>query len=134
LWFFSPLIQFSESAIGDEDLLPYRRAFDAIDADSAQLPVVATAGTELVGTTQLSFIPGLVRRGALRAQIEAVWVHWLACPAADPLMTHDGERSARRLTVPGSAVRTRPHSAGGHNLRRSRSTFGLGDCPDFRRS
>jgi GNAT superfamily N-acetyltransferase len=70
-----PLGRSRESAIGDEDLLPYERAFDAIDADSAQLLVVATAGTEVVGTIQLSFIPGLSRRGALRAQIEGVRVH-----------------------------------------------------------
>jgi hypothetical protein len=30
-----PLGSSRESAIGDEDLLPYQRAFDAIDADSA---------------------------------------------------------------------------------------------------
>jgi ribosomal protein S18 acetylase RimI-like enzyme len=36
-------------------------------------PVASTAG-EIVGTMQLSFLPGLARRGALRAQIEAVRV------------------------------------------------------------
>lgn len=36
--------------------------------------MVATAAGEVVGTMQLSFIPGLSRRGALRAQIEAVRV------------------------------------------------------------
>jgi GNAT superfamily N-acetyltransferase len=55
-----------------EDLEPYRRAFELIDRDPAQLLVVAIAGTEPVGTLQLSFIPGLARQGALRAQIEAV--------------------------------------------------------------
>ena len=58
-----------------EDLAAYQRAFDAIDADPAHLLVVAQAGPELAGTLQLSFIPGLARRGALRAQIEAVRVH-----------------------------------------------------------
>lgn len=70
-----PLGSSRESATVDEDLQPYRRAFDAIDADPAQLLVVATKGTEIVGTMQLSFIPGLARHGALRAQIEAVRVH-----------------------------------------------------------
>ena len=37
--------------------------------------MVAQAGPQLVATMQLSFIPGLARRGALRAQIEAVRVH-----------------------------------------------------------
>jgi GNAT superfamily N-acetyltransferase len=58
-----------------EDLAAYQQAFRAIDADPAQLLVVAHAGPDLVATLQLSFIPGLARRGALRAQIEAVRVH-----------------------------------------------------------
>jgi GNAT superfamily N-acetyltransferase len=58
-----------------EDLAAYQRAFRAIDADPAHLLVVAQAGPDLAGTLQLSFIPGLARRGALRAQIEAVRVH-----------------------------------------------------------
>jgi GNAT superfamily N-acetyltransferase len=57
------------------DLAPYERAFAAIDADPAQLLVAVTdAGGAVVGTLQLTFIPGLARRGALRAQIEAVRV------------------------------------------------------------
>lgn len=57
------------------ELAPYARAFAAIDADPAQLLVVlADAGGAVVGTLQLTFIPGLARRGALRAQVEAVRV------------------------------------------------------------
>jgi GNAT superfamily N-acetyltransferase len=57
------------------DLAPYLEAFAAIDADPAQLLVVVNdAGEAVVGTVQLTFIPGLARRGALRAQIEAVRV------------------------------------------------------------
>ena len=59
----------------DQDLAAYQRAFRAIDADPAHLLVVAQTGSQVVGTLQLSFIPGLARRGALRAQIEAVRVH-----------------------------------------------------------
>lgn len=59
----------------DQDLAAYQRAFRTIDADPAHLLVVAQAGPQVVGTLQLSFIPGLARRGALRAQIEAVRVH-----------------------------------------------------------
>jgi GNAT superfamily N-acetyltransferase len=57
------------------DLAPYERAFAAIDADPAHLLVVVTdeAGA-VAGTLQLTVIPGLARRGALRAQIEAVRV------------------------------------------------------------
>lgn len=57
-----------------EDLEPYRRAWQAVDADPGQLLVVAVSGGEVVGTLQLTFIPGLSRRGALRAQVEAVRV------------------------------------------------------------
>jgi len=57
-----------------EDLAAYQGAFRAIDADPAHVLVAAQAGPELVGTLQLSFLPGLARRGALRAQIEAVRV------------------------------------------------------------
>ncbi len=57
-----------------EDLTAYQRAFKAIDRDPAHLLLVAEAGTEVVATLQLSFLPGLARRGALRAQIEAVRV------------------------------------------------------------
>ena len=57
-----------------EDLAAYQRAFRAIDDDPAQLLVVAEVSQEVVATMQLSFIPGLARRGALRAQIEAVRV------------------------------------------------------------
>lgn len=58
------------------DLAPYQQAFAAIDADPAHLLVVLAAGDgTIVGTMQLSFIPGLARRGALRGQIEAVRIH-----------------------------------------------------------
>ena len=65
------------------DLAPYRTAFDLVDRDPAHVLVVAEAReTEhgavehgaVVGTLQLSFIPGLSRHGALRAQIEGVRV------------------------------------------------------------
>jgi len=56
------------------DLDAYTAAFEAIDADPAHLLVVAARAGAVVGTMQLSFLPGLARRGALRAQIEAVRV------------------------------------------------------------
>jgi GNAT superfamily N-acetyltransferase len=57
------------------DLAPYERAFAAIDADPAQLLVVAVDERGAVaGTLQLTFIPGLARGGGVRAQIEAVRV------------------------------------------------------------
>jgi len=58
----------------ESDLAAYEEAFRAIDADPAHLLLVAESGGEVIGTMQLSFLPGLARRGALRAQIEAVRV------------------------------------------------------------
>ena len=57
------------------DLAPYFAAFDAIDADPAQLLVVVDdAAGAVVATLQLTYIPGIARRGGTRAQIEAVRV------------------------------------------------------------
>jgi GNAT superfamily N-acetyltransferase len=56
------------------DLAPYIDAFKAIDADPSELLLVIADGDEVIGTMQLSFIPGLSRNGATRAQIEAVRV------------------------------------------------------------
>jgi GNAT superfamily N-acetyltransferase len=50
----------------------YLAAFDAIAADRNQLLAVAIEQGAVIGTLQLSFIPGMARRGAWRGQIEAV--------------------------------------------------------------
>ncbi|MBB0232491.1 GNAT family N-acetyltransferase [Streptomyces calidiresistens] len=59
------------------DPAPYRRAFERIAADPAQFLLVAerTADGTVVGTLQLTVIPGLSRCGSDRALIEAVRVH-----------------------------------------------------------
>lgn len=56
------------------ELEPYLRAFELIEADPSQLLVVGLQAEQVVATFQLSFIPGLARRGSLRSQIEAVRV------------------------------------------------------------
>jgi GNAT superfamily N-acetyltransferase len=66
--------ELSTGGDGGADLDPYLRAFDVIDADPAHLLVVALVGGDVVGTLQLSVLPALVRRGALRGQLEAVHV------------------------------------------------------------
>lgn len=58
----------------EEELAPYRRAFNLIDADPAHLLVAALHDGEIVGTLQLSVLPGLSRRGGLRGQIESLHV------------------------------------------------------------
>ncbi|MPZ85149.1 MAG: GNAT family N-acetyltransferase [Actinophytocola sp.] len=52
----------------------YAEAFKEIEADPRQFLAVAEIGGEVVGTMQLTFIPGLSRRGSTRALIEAVRV------------------------------------------------------------
>ena len=60
-----------------EDLGPplnprYAKAFAAIAADPNQYLAVVEEGGAIVGCLQLSFIPGLSRRGLWRGQIESV--------------------------------------------------------------
>jgi GNAT superfamily N-acetyltransferase len=53
----------------------YEQAFQRVDADASQLLIVVTDSSDaVVGTMQLSFIPGLSRAGSTRVQIEAVRV------------------------------------------------------------
>jgi ribosomal protein S18 acetylase RimI-like enzyme len=50
----------------------YVAAFQAIAADANQRLVVVVDNAEVIGTLQISFIPGIARMGAWRGQIEAV--------------------------------------------------------------
>ncbi|PCE25360.1 GNAT family N-acetyltransferase [Paraburkholderia acidicola] len=50
----------------------YVDAFRAIEADKNQRLVVVVDGNEVIGTLQLSFVPGIARTGMWRGQIEAV--------------------------------------------------------------
>ncbi|GII04317.1 GNAT family N-acetyltransferase [Planobispora takensis] len=50
----------------------HREAFEAIEADPNNELIVAEREGEVVGTMQLTYIPGISRRGSLRLQIEAV--------------------------------------------------------------
>lgn len=52
----------------------YQKAFAAIDADPNHLLAVGEIGGELAATLLLSFLPGLSRHGAWRAQIESMRV------------------------------------------------------------
>ncbi len=69
-----PLGAARDSADDIDGLRPYRQAFELVDADPAHLLVVVESEGAVVATLQLSFLPGLARRGALRGQIEAVRV------------------------------------------------------------
>ncbi len=52
----------------------YTDAFAAIERDPNQLLAVAERDNRVVGVLQLSFIPGLTRRGLWRGQVEGVRV------------------------------------------------------------
>lgn len=54
------------------DLTPYRRAFEVLNDDPAQLLAVAEIDGVIVGTLQLTVIPGLAQRGRTRGLVEAV--------------------------------------------------------------
>lgn len=58
-----------------DDLTPYRSALERLTADPNQRLVVAVREGRVVGTLQLTIIPGLSRRGATRSVIEGVRVH-----------------------------------------------------------
>ncbi|PKW08806.1 N-acetylglutamate synthase, GNAT family [Streptomyces sp. 1222.5] len=57
------------------DLSPYRAALERLDADPNQHLVVAEREGQVIGTLQLTIIPGLSHKGATRALIEAVRIH-----------------------------------------------------------
>ncbi|KOX00583.1 GNAT family acetyltransferase [Streptomyces sp. NRRL B-1140] len=57
------------------DLTPYLAALERLSTDPNQHVVVAVREGRVVGTLQLTIIPGLSRRGATRSIVEGVRVH-----------------------------------------------------------
>ncbi|WSQ10428.1 GNAT family N-acetyltransferase [Streptomyces sp. NBC_01231] len=57
------------------DLTPYLTALDRLSSDPHQHLVVAVREGRVVGTLQLTVIPGLSRRGSTRSIIEGVRIH-----------------------------------------------------------
>lgn len=58
-----------------DDLSPYLTALERLTADPNQRLVVAVREERVVGTLQLTIVPGLSRRGSTRSIIEGVRVH-----------------------------------------------------------
>ncbi|MEV7361249.1 GNAT family N-acetyltransferase [Streptomyces sp. NPDC007148] len=58
-----------------DDLTPYLNALERVNGDPNQHLMVAVRDGRIVGTLQLSIIPGLSRRGATRSIVEAVRIH-----------------------------------------------------------
>ncbi|RPF34804.1 GNAT family N-acetyltransferase [Streptomyces sp. TLI_185] len=58
-----------------DDLTPYLTALERLASDPNQHLVVAVREGRVVGTLQLTVIPGLSRRGTVRSIIEGVRIH-----------------------------------------------------------
>ncbi len=58
-----------------DDLAPYLTALKRLTDDPNQHVVVAVRADHVVGTLQLTIVPGLSRKGATRSIIEGVRVH-----------------------------------------------------------
>ncbi|MFD7694364.1 GNAT family N-acetyltransferase [Streptomyces sp. NPDC059805] len=58
-----------------DDLTPYLAALERLQGDPHQHVVVAVREDRVVGTLQLTIVPGLSRRGATRSIIEGVRIH-----------------------------------------------------------
>ncbi|MET7696242.1 GNAT family N-acetyltransferase [Streptomyces sp. NPDC005485] len=58
-----------------DDLAPYLTALERLSGDPNQHVMVAVREGRVVGTLQLTVIPGLSRKGATRSLIEGVRVH-----------------------------------------------------------
>ncbi|MEV0480575.1 GNAT family N-acetyltransferase [Streptomyces sp. NPDC050508] len=58
-----------------DDLTPYLAALERLTLDPNQHLVVAVRESRVVGTLQLTVVPGLSRKGATRSIIEAVRIH-----------------------------------------------------------
>ncbi|MER7894831.1 GNAT family N-acetyltransferase [Streptomyces sp. NPDC096046] len=58
-----------------DDLAPYLAALERLSAEPNQHLVVAVREGRVVGTLQLTIIPGLSRRGAIRSIVEGVRIH-----------------------------------------------------------
>lgn len=93
----------------------YGAAFDAIDADPNQLLAVAETSGAVVGTLQLSFLPGLSFRGAWRGQIEAVRVvtalrgHGIGAQMIDWAIGVCRDRGCRMVQLTSNLTRTEAH-------------------------
>ncbi|MFF1739422.1 GNAT family N-acetyltransferase [Streptomyces mirabilis] len=58
-----------------DDLTPYLAALERLSADPNQHLVVAVREGRVVGTLQLTILPGLSRKGSTRSLIEGVRIH-----------------------------------------------------------
>jgi GNAT superfamily N-acetyltransferase len=104
----------NREGVGSDDPA-YIRAFDVIDRDPNQQLLVAELDGRVVGMLQVTYIPGLSRRGSWRANIEAVRVDssvrrrgiggWLMARALE----HARKRGCRLAQLTSDKRRTEAH-------------------------
>lgn len=104
----------NREAVGSSDPV-YAQAFDVVDRDPNQQLLLAELDGRVIGMLQLTFIPGLSRRGAWRANIEAVRVdsalrgrgigRWLIARALDEAR----RRGCRLAQLTSDKRRTQAH-------------------------
>lgn len=104
----------NREGVGSDDPA-YSRAFDVIDRDPNQQLLVAELDGRVVGMLQVTYIPGLSRRGSWRANIEAVRVDssvrrrgiggWLVARALE----HARKRGCRLAQLTSDKRRTDAH-------------------------
>jgi GNAT superfamily N-acetyltransferase len=98
-----------------DDLAPYLAAFARLQDDPNQVLAVAVRADVVIGTLQLSIIPGLSRRGRTRSIIEAVRVHrdergsGLGTTLIEWAVTESRRRGCRLVQLTSDRTRTDAH-------------------------
>ncbi|WP_318208275.1 GNAT family N-acetyltransferase [Streptomyces sp. SJL17-1] len=98
-----------------DDLSPYLTAFERLAGDPNQHVVVAVREDKVVGTLQLTVIPGLSRRGTTRSIIEGVRVHadergsGLGSQLIEWAVTESGRQGCRLVQLTSDITRTDAH-------------------------
>ncbi|MGW4701657.1 N-acetyltransferase family protein [Streptomyces sp. NPDC004285] len=98
-----------------DDLGPYATAFERLASDPNQHVVVAVRGDKVVGTLQLTVIPGLSRKGTTRSVIEGVRIHsdergsGLGTQLIEWAVAESGRQDCRLVQLTSDATRTDAH-------------------------
>ncbi|MET7679455.1 GNAT family N-acetyltransferase [Streptomyces sp. NPDC005423] len=98
-----------------DDLTPYLAALERLTADPNQQLVVAVREDRVVGTLQLTIVPGLSHKGSTRSIIEAVRIHrdergsGLGTQFIEWAITESRRQGCRLVQLTSDATRTDAH-------------------------
>ncbi|MFI1656475.1 GNAT family N-acetyltransferase [Streptomyces sp. NPDC020472] len=98
-----------------DDLTPYLVAFERLANDPNQHVVVAVREGRVVGTLQLTIIPGLSRRGTTRSIVEGVRIHadergsGLGTQLIEWAVEESGRQGCRLVQLTSDVTRTDAH-------------------------